>query len=369
MNWRDPSAHRARVVRIRPPLWIALLCACLWAAPAEPSQHLVHAGVYVNEPFVTEEEGMFTGMAVDLWREVGEALGVETEYTRYPTLDALIMAVEAGSADVILSNLSVTHERARRVRFTYPWFDSGLRIMVDGDSTATSWGELRQSGKLRTYALLFCALLLATFLTTTVRRRMDPDFPQRWIEGLALCFNDLVIAFKAGKVRERCLGWFGWLGQILSGLWALCGVGVIAYVTSSAASAMTVTTLTGGIGKLGDLPGKVVGVFRGSVSEEYLRGLGVATISYDGIEEAASALGAGEVRAVVASAPVLEYWVIRYPNENACVVGAPFHPDKFAFATSRRQDDFTDRISAELIRLQESGRLEELRRKYFGSGR
>ena len=90
--------------------------------------------------------------------------------------------------------------------------------------------------------------------------------------------------------------------------------------------------------------------------------------SYDGIEEAA-ALGAGEVRAVVASAPVLEHWVIRHPGESARVVGAPFHPDKFAFATSRRTDDFTDRISVELIRLQENGRLEELRKKYFGGER
>ena len=354
-------------MRRSPWLCIAALFVCLLSSPATANAELVRAGVYLNEPFVLERaDGTFGGMAIDLWREIGEALGLETAYVRYPTPEALVQAAEAGDADVILTNLSMTYERSRRVRFTYPWFDSGLRIMVNDDFQASVWGEMERSGHLRTYLLLFFGVLFATVLLTVIRRRKEADFPRRWTEGLALCFHELIVAFKAGNARS-CLDWCGWPGLVLSALWVLCRVGIIAYITSTAASTITVATLAADIDTIDDLSGEIIGVSRGSVSEEYLQKLGFETSAYDGIEEAAAALGEGEIRAVVASAPVLEYWVKQHPEGDTAVVGAPFHPDKFAFATNRRQGDLADRISLELLRLREAGRIGELREKYFGN--
>ena len=90
-------------------------------------------GLYVSPPFVMEENGSYTGMAIDIWENLSRKLDLDFEYRNFENFGDLLDETAAGTVDVAVTNVTITRARAERVDFTQPWFDSGLRIMVNED--------------------------------------------------------------------------------------------------------------------------------------------------------------------------------------------------------------------------------------------
>src|SRR5699024_11761295 len=94
---------------------------------------------------------------------------------------------------------------------------------------------LSESGHLKAYAWLFFIIIVATVLMTLFDRRFDKDFPTRWREGIAESFYSVMSVATSGRPPSR-KNLFGWVGRIWQALWLVCGVAVLAYVTSSVTS-------------------------------------------------------------------------------------------------------------------------------------
>lgn len=344
----------------------ALILAACGVARAETTPEPVTVGVYVSPPFVEEHNGRYTGMAVDLWEKVAANTGIHFNYKPYASFRDLVDAASAGEVDVALTNLSITRARMERMAFTQPWFDSGLRIMVENNEDLVLgdiWSGLGDAGHLRAYVWLACVMMMATLALALFDRKFDPNFPRRWREALAESFYHVVSIAVSGKTTRKNL--FGWIGRIWQGIWVMSGVAVIAYVTSSVTSVMTALAIDGSVNSLADLSGKTVGVFTGSVAEDYVTGLGIASRSYANIDAAAAALEQGYVAAVVADAPTLEHFVHKHPQYRFSVVGHLFHPDKYGFAFPL-DSSLTKPVTLEILDLQEGGDIAELRLRYFG---
>jgi polar amino acid transport system substrate-binding protein len=167
----------------------------------------------------------------------------------------------------------------------------------------------------------------------------------------------------SGRAARKNL--FGWVGRIWQALWLVCGVAVLAYITSSVTSVMTTLALTNQINSLADLPGKTVGVFTGSVAEEFARESALRRRSFDHIDEAVSTLLDGRIAAIVGDAPVLEYYANSHPDTPVAVVGPIFEPDKYGFGLTL-DSELTRPLTVEIIGAHEDGLVEQLREKYFG---
>lgn len=357
--------------------FLVLLVALLANIPASAQQATVAepdndraktVGVYVHPPFVTKSGDSYGGMAIDLWEVAASRIGIASRYVEYENIGELVDATASGAVDIAVSNMTVTRERAERIDFTHPWFDAGQRVLVRQDGGAGAGDLLRglsDSGHLQTYAGIGIVILFATILVTVFDRQFDRDFPKRWRDGIAESFYTVMSVVTSGKAPSR-KNLFGWVGRIWQGLWLVCGIAVLAYVTSSATSVMTALTLTNQINSVADLPGRVVGVQPGSVSEEYARQAGFNTRPFQHIEEAADALAAGAVDAVLGDAPVLEYYTHNNPGRGLTVVGPIFAPDKYAFGLPN-DSALTRPLSVEIIGLHESGRLADIRTQYFGN--
>lgn len=324
-------------------------------------------GVFVDPPFVTENNGTYSGMAIELWQMLAENLDRQYHYVTYPNFSALVQATQNEQVDVAVTNLTITRDRAERVDFTHPWFDAGQRIMVN-DSQGAGFGAvvagLQQSGHLTAYAWIAFVIVIATILLTFFDRRFDRDFPGSWTDGVAESFYTVMSVATSGRPPSR-KNLFGWIGRIWQGLWLACGIAVLAYVTSSVTSVMTTLAITSHINSFADLPGKTVGVLRGSVSEDFVRGQGLSRRGYANIEDAATALVAGEIEAIVGDAPVLEYYASTHADQSVSVVGAIFEPDKYGFALPTNSA-LTRALTVELIGAHESGQIEAIRARYFG---
>jgi ABC-type amino acid transport substrate-binding protein len=352
-------------------LTLIMLCLLLsvggaFAQELPDAKQPVRVGVYVSPPFVIEEKGGFTGMAVELWQALAAAQGLQSDYRAFPTVRALIDAAANDEIDVAVTNLTITQGRAQRIDFTYPWFDAGLRIMVD-EHQGTGFLEiisgLRESGFLRAYAWIAFVVLGATALLTFFDRRFDPNFPRRWRDGAAESFFS-VMSIAAGKATGR-KNIFGWVGRVWQGLWLVCGIAVLAFVTSSVTSVMTTLSLANQINSLADLPGKAVGVFAGSVSEEFARSSGLEVHAFPNIDEAVTALQDGDIAAIIGDAPVLEFYAHSHPEQRVDVIGGIFEPDKYGFGLPLNSPS-TRRLTVELIGAHERGLVEQLHDKYFG---
>lgn len=334
---------------------------------AQPEERTVEVGLYVSPPFVMQQNGRFTGMAMDLWEALASKLRLRSEYRVLPTIKELVDAVAAGDIDVAVTNLTITQKRAARIDFTQPWFDAGLRIMIGEDRGTGFWeliSGLRDAGFLTAYAWLAFIIIAATVVLTLFDRRFDKDFPHRWRDGLAESFYAVMSVATSGRPPSR-KNLFGWVGRIWSAFWLVCGIAVLAYVTSSVTSVMTTLSLTNQIHNIEDLPGKDIGVFTGSVAEEFAQREGLSSRSYADIDAAVAALRNGRIDAIIGDAPVLEYYAYTNPDAALDVVGPIFEPDKYGFALMRNSA-LTDPLTLELLGAHETDLVDDLRIKYFG---
>ncbi len=348
-----------------------LLAAQLVSAPARAQEDATTAatiGIYESPPFVMfNSDGAPEGLAIDLWSLLAEDLGLETNFVPFDTLRDLTDAVVAEEIDVAVTNLTITEDRIRRMDFTQPWFNAGLRIMTHGDG-ATGWrafiNGMADAGHLRAYAWLAFAMLVATLAFTIFDRRFDKDFHPRWRDGIAHSFHTVMQVATSGRMPTR-KNLFGWIGRIGQALWLVFGLAVVAYVTSSVTSVMTTLAITDSINGPDDLPGARIGVFEGSIAQDFgeIRGYDLRT--YPGIAAAAQDLVSGEIDAVVADAPVLEYYAIQNPDLVLNVVGPMFEPDRYGFAVPQ-DSTLTDELTVRLLRFWEDGTIRGLDTDYFG---
>lgn len=324
-------------------------------------------GVYLHPPFVMEDNGNFHGMAIDLWEWLADQFDFETEYVELGNVGALVDAAAAGEIDVAVTNMTVTRDRVERIDFTHPWFDAGQRIMISEDGRG-GFGDviagLQESGHLRAYAWIALVIVVATLLITLFDRRFDKDFPRRWRDGIAESFYTVMSVATSGKSPSR-KNLFGWAGRMWQGLWLICGIAVLAYLTSSVTSVMTTLSLSSQINSVADLPGRPIGVQPGSVSEDYARAAGLNMRPFEHIEDAVEALTAGRIDAIVGDAPVLEYYAHTNADQPVTVVGPIFAPDKYAFGLVH-QSELTRPFNVELIGAHETGLIEDIRTRYFG---
>lgn len=346
-----------------------LLVSAGIAGAADARSHspaVLRAGVFLQPPFVMlDDHGNYGGMAVDLWRMSTQDLGVGTVYVPFTSWGDLLDAVGSGLIDVAVGDVTVSSRRAEYMHFSFPWYDGGMRILKKSE-TQSFWKELVKSQRFRIYGLFCLLFLVLACLMTWFRRRKDPEFPKDLKSGYTLSLLDITSSVRCGEINQEYLGW---KGHILSAVWMMFGLGMVAYVTSTMTTAMTTVKLDkDGIYELGDLPGKKIAALRGGLSARYLRELHLDVVGCRNLKEAVDKLRDGKVRAVVSDAPILEHFVHSRPDEKMEVAGAVFHPDKYAFAAHPSQARMMDKVTVELIRLVEQGEVEKLKRKYMGEG-
>ncbi len=336
-------------------------------APAVAAAAPIKVGIVVAPPFVTRVPGGYGGMAIDLWQDIAEKLGISYQYEHLPTLKALLTAVAAGQVDLAVMDITITKDRLQTMDFTQPWFDTGLRVMIDQNRHVGFWGivdKLWVSGHIAVYLWMLAIVLVATVILTAIDRHFDEEFPREWNKGLADSFYHVMSIATSGKSPSH-KQMFGVFGRVMAGVWMVCGIGVIAYVTSSVTSVMTAATIANQINSTADLPGKTVGVVEGGVGESYGLDAALSLQVYPTLSMAVKGLLKNQVAAIIDDAPILEFYDNNHPELPITEVGAIFRPSKYGFAAPRGSP-LVRPISVAIVEEEEDGFLERLHGKYFG---
>ncbi|MGH6763327.1 MAG: transporter substrate-binding domain-containing protein [Phyllobacterium sp.] len=336
------------------------------AQEAPSAAKAIKVGIYVSPPFVMQDGDGFTGMAIELWEHISPQLGVKPVYQEFRNYRELVDAVASGAVDAAVTNLSITEERARILDFSHPWYDAGLRVMVNKQADGGFWSvinDLGEAGHLDAYLWLLAIIVAATVILTLFDRKFDRDFTRRWGQGMADSFYHVMSVATSGKTSHKHL--FGSFGKMFAALWMVCGVAVVAYMTSTITSVMTAAHLTSQINSVADLQGTIVGARAGSVSQQYANASSIRAKPFDHARDAIEALQNEEITAIIGDSPVLEYFAHSNPDLPVSVVGNTFQPDKYGFAFNLNSE-LTRPASIAVIRAYETGEIEKIRSHYFG---
>ncbi len=83
------------------------------------------------KPFSFEKDGRRVGVDIDIARLLAKKLGVKARIVVPKAFGDLLPMLERGEVDIVLAGMSITFERALKVNFTRPYFETGLSILAN----------------------------------------------------------------------------------------------------------------------------------------------------------------------------------------------------------------------------------------------
>jgi ABC-type amino acid transport substrate-binding protein len=290
-------------------------------------------------PFAMQsEEGDWSGIAIDLIREVlatlnGESDGpVELEF-RDLSLKDMLAAVENGEVDLAAAALTVNFEREATMDFSHPYHMSGLGIAVTSERRS-GWLNVADRvfsyGLLKIVVVLIASLLASGVLVYYVERRYNKEqFGGGFWRGLGAGVWWSIVTLTTVGYGDKSPKTVG--GRAIAVLWMLSGILIISTFTAAVTSALTVGQLRSRISGPNDLARVRTGTVADSTSQLYLQARHFRHKRFAELTDALTALDAGELDAVVYDAPMLRFEVVHnYPKLH--VLTAIFERQQYAIA-------------------------------------
>lgn len=155
-----------------------------------PKRKLVAVGECTFAPFeyIDEKTGQPAGFDVDLIKAIAEASGFEVEY-RHLDWNSLIAALQTKEADLVVSGMTITDERALQVKFSDPYFESGQAWAVKEGSPLKKLDDL--AGKKVAVQVNTTGDFSAQKLNSKFAEEKKPAMQLKRLDAAADLFNEL----------------------------------------------------------------------------------------------------------------------------------------------------------------------------------
>jgi polar amino acid transport system substrate-binding protein len=348
-----------------------LVCSCFIAAAAF-GQQKIRVVTKPVQPFSFTENGKLMGFSIDLWEAVAKEAGLQFEMQNVETVPQMLEALKGRQADVAIAAISITAERHAFMDFSQPYYDSGLQIMVatnaarSGNLAGNLSRQFLNWNTIKVVGAVFLVMFLISHLVWWFERRRNPEmYPEPYGPGVWESFWWTISMLCTGGCEAK--GPMGVPARLVAILWMLVSIVLIAYFTAAVTTEMTVKTLTGDISGPGDLPGVKVGTIAGSTAETWLKNNKAKVSSYPDVPTAVAALNAGDLKAVVYDAPILRYYLAKRVGTRLRLVGPTFEKQFYGIGL-QQESPLRLPINRALLALNERGFMDELQKKWFGSG-
>lgn len=323
-----------------------------------------------SEPFVIRgPHGEYEGVSVDIWRAVATQLGVQYEFAPAGSADAAVTAVETGHADVAIGPISITADRARRVSFSQPYFQSSLGILAPAEGRSL-WARIKPFLSTAflggTAAFLVLLSVVGALLWWFERKNNAEQFPANPVAGIANGVWMALVTMTTVGYGDRVPVTTG--GRVIAGIWMVIAMLTASSITAFLATALTVAQLNkGAISKASELDGHRVAVVRGTTAVDFVQQHGGRAVLVRSVETAIAKVEAHDADAIVFDRPVLQYHLRQHPQLDLVLADASYMPQGYGFAAALGRP-LAHRISVALLQLTEAGRIDAILHQYLGPG-
>jgi polar amino acid transport system substrate-binding protein len=347
-------------------LTLPLLAATATAAAAFARAPL-RVGVLDGSPLCSLQitPGHWEGVAVELWRVVASREQLAYVLQPYPSARELLEASRNGEVDVAVGCLTVSPERVGRYRFTLPFQEEGLALLMPVDRLALGRSLARalvSPSLLRVLAVYLLAIALLSWLVWRDEHQSEAGMERSaQLRSYMLVFQVLATGPGTNVIVSRTRGH----GLVLLS-WLLRIVGASLIVSTVTLDVLQQPPAAGDLpGSLADLAGRRVAARTGSVSDTTLRQPPLAgrvtVVPMARVTEATGLLLSRTADAVLADEQQLR-WVRDtappWQRRRLQLVLEGTHPESQALALSPRLDDaLEERINRAISQVKRDGAL------------
>ena len=262
-------------------------------------------------PFAMKNsEGTWTGISIDLWRQIATELNLPFEF-RELDLKGLLDGVADGSLDVAVAALSITAEREEICDFSHPYYVTGLGIAI-APKHKTPWLVVLKKLFSRHYlkgVSGLCVLLLAlgTLIWWLEHKRNPEQFGGGTAAGIGSGFWWSAVTMTTVGYGDKAPITLG--GRVVAFIWMLLAIIVVSVFTATITSTLTVAHLDVPVKGPQDLSKVHVGAITNTTGETYLQDNRISYTSYKNVSEGLRAIKEGSIEALVYDAPILRYLI------------------------------------------------------------
>lgn len=338
------------------------------------SKRTLLVGVMAGPPWsMQDEDGQWSGITVDLWREIATVLGVDYEFRQYD-LNGVQKAVEQGAVDVSAAGLAITSEREERFDFSDPYFVFNQTVAVNADQQPSIIQVLRATifswGFLSVLFLVLAVALMGAFVLWLFERKGDSDhYGSKDIKAFAraIFWSTMVLS---GREFPTSIGWsivspVTFAGRLFGIIWMVVGIILISLFTATAASMLTSRQLQSIVNSPDDLRHVRVGTVIGAAAQDILNRRNIKHTAYNTPLELVKALAEHHVDAAVYGGTTLSYYAKLF-NNKIVVLRFSLRQD-FAAIPVPAGSPLRKPINRAILKVLESKRWQRIVANYVGS--
>ncbi len=346
-------------------VFFALICLTFATLAQQSQAQSLTVTTVTRPPFSFVEDGAQTGFSMDLLAALSESLGWEYSINRVETFGEMLGAVQDGSADLAIANISITALRETRMDFTQPIFEAGLQIMVPSEAARqpSLLHALLSRELFIAIGLAFAILLGGGMLMWCFEKRAQPYFDRKLNEAWFPSFWWALNLVVNGGFEERMPRTP--FGRLLGVVLVVSSLFIVSVFTARITSVMTVDAITGSVNSVNDLYGKQVGTISDSTAASFLNRREIDYTGYGDLQDMLNAFENKDLDAVVFDAPILSYYASHEGRRMATMTGGIFLRENYGIAFPTGSPLVED-VNQALLSLREDGTYDEIYRKWFG---
>jgi polar amino acid transport system substrate-binding protein len=368
-----------RILLKRNPLFCIVICGMLTGAmpvtlsaqshtAAAPSGVLT-VGVAGSPPFVIDT-AMKEGISLEIWQLLAQQMGCTYRLSFFDDVPEALAALEAGKLDVVAGPVSITSERAARMRFSQPYFQSSLSILSRTD-TPSLWMRISPFFSRRFFIAVIIFLLIlgcvGALLWLAEREQNTEQFPRETARGIANGMWCAIVTMSTTGYGDKSPVTF-W-GRIIAGSWMVISLIFATTMVAGIASTLTLTGMNATvISTANELSEKKVAVVDNSPAEFFVKTYGAKITAIQSLKEGYDLLKKKQVDAVVYDRPQLLYFMQQHHDESAAVSVAEYDRQGYGFALPLHTA-LLHQVNVALLQIEESGRADQITNAWLGNKR
>lgn len=337
----------------------------------ETSKDSIIVGTAGSAPFniKTEKGEDPSGIAVEIWEEIAEQNDWNYKYKPFSDFDKGLKAVENGDVDVLAGPISITADRADKMPFTQPFYQSSLSIVSKEDHFSL-WGFVKS---LFNYKLLMAVLgflfMLAIVgaLLWLAERKTAPDeeFPEhKPAKGIGRGMWLAIVTMSTvgyGDLAARTA-----FGRIVTGIWIVLSIIFATSMVAGISSSLTLGGLGGStISQVEELAGRKVATVKNSTAADFIKANDGQVVPANDFDEAMEFLRGEKADAVVFDRPQLLYYQNQHQDADLHISQAEYYKQGYGFALSP-ETDIDKKINLTLLDLAEDLEVQKIVVDYLG---